>query len=66
MKLKTYQVVARQVSICGWKVEASSLANARLLAYSGPEYSALDFDEPDGFEICTVKPTKVNKRGAHK
>jgi len=66
-KTKSFQVVARQVSVCGWKVEASNLAEARRRAHSGPDYAALDFDEPDSFEICTVKPTKVySKRGTSK
>lgn len=53
--LKYYQVVAKTTSVCGWTIKANSAKEARMLAANGPDYSALDFDEPDGFDICTVK-----------
>ena len=66
-RLYEYQIVARMSSVCGWTIPAESLVEARRLTEeAGPDYAGMDFDEPDGFEICTVKPTKVNKRGAHK
>lgn len=53
--LKYYQVVAKSTAVCGWTVKANSAREARMLANSGPDYANLDFDEPDGFDVCTVK-----------
>ncbi len=59
MKLKTYQIVAKTTCIAGWTVRAKNAHEARMLANGGPEWSNLDFDEPDDFEIKSIKEKKV-------
>lgn len=67
--LKYYRVVAKVQSVCGWTIKANSAKEARFLAAAGPDWSDLDFDEPDGFDICTVEVKEstpiLRRRGNH-
>jgi len=51
-----YLIVAKATSICGWVIEAEDAKTARQIAeIDGPNWSELDFDEPDDFEITKIK-----------